>query len=225
MDASAEPEHAAALRDAYTLVVATVSGRPDADFGRPTRAAGWTVRDLLFHLLLDAQRALRTFATPAADPPDVDATSYWTAFRPGDPDAADHARFVRVAASAYAAPAELVWHYRETAEAAIRAAAAADPAGRVATQGHVLSVPDFVDTLVVEATVHQLDLTRELTAPAPSAQALARVRRVLTGLLGAELPAAWSDTEAALKGTGRQPLDDADRTALGADAARLPLFG
>ena len=227
MDTGAGRDDVDALREAYTLVTETVSGCSDADFERPTRAALWTVRDLLFHLLLDAQRALRTFGTPTAHPADVDATTYWRAFRPGeDTGAAEHARFVRVASSAYDDPAVLVEHWRATAEAAVRTAAMADPGGRVATQGHVLTVPDFVDTLVVESTVHQLDLTVELVeAPAPSGQALARVRRVLTGLLGAELPGAWSDTEAALKGTGRRPLTGADRAALGADAARLPLFG
>jgi hypothetical protein len=45
-----------------------------------------------------------------------------------------------------------------------------------------------------------------------------------TGLLGAPLPASWDDATAALKGTGREPLTDADRLSLGPLAARFPLF-
>jgi hypothetical protein len=51
------------------------------------------------------------------------------------------------------------------------------------------------------------------------------VLEVLTGLLGAELPTAWSPAEAVLKGTGRSPLTEAERTELGTGAERFPLFG
>ena len=61
-------------------------------------------------------------------------------------------------------------------------------------------------------------------APAPDPASLALTRRVLTGLLGASLPAAWDDVTAALMGTGREPLTEQDRQALGPLAARFPLF-
>jgi hypothetical protein len=51
------------------------------------------------------------------------------------------------------------------------------------------------------------------------------VVEVLTGLLGTDLPTAWSAEEAVLKGTGRQPLSDEDRESLGAAVASFPLFG
>jgi hypothetical protein len=89
----------------------------------------------------------------------------------------------------------------------------------------VLTVAGFAATLAVEAAVHYLDLTVALPgAPAPAPAALALVRRVLDGLLGAPVPAAWDDVTAALKGTGREPLTGADRQALAALAARFPLF-
>jgi hypothetical protein len=62
------------------------------------------------------------------------------------------------------------------------------------------------------------------TAPGPDPASLALVRRVLAGLLGAPIPAAWDDVTAALKGTGREPLGEQDRQALGPLAARFPLF-
>ena len=215
------------LAELYGATTRGVEALNTHDFARPTRAAGWTVRDLLFHQLLDAQRALVAFASPADGPADVDEVTYWRDYRPGQGDWSErHARFVTAAAAAYESPGSLVDHWRTTSAAAVRAAGRADPAAYVATQGHVLAVPDFVSTLVVEAAVHLLDLTLDLPdAPTPSARALARVRRVLEGLYGGPLPSRWTDREAALKGTGRQSLGDGDVADLGPGRDRLPLLG
>ena len=215
------------LDEGYQAVTRTVDGIGPELFGRATRAEGWTVRDLLFHQLLDAQRALVAFASPTSSEADVDEVTYWEAFRPGQGEwSADHARFVRVASSAYVDPATLVGHWRTTSEAAVRAARAADPRGRVETQGHVLAVPDFVSTLVLETTVHLLDLTVDLpTSPSPSPAGLALVRSVLEGLFGGPLPSAWDDAECALKGTGRLPLSADDRVWFGDRADAVPLLG
>ena len=106
-----------------------------------------------------------------------------------------------------------------------RAARACHAPG-VATQGHVLRPADFAATLTVEAAVHFLDLTVALPgAPPPAPGPLALVHRVLDGLLGHPLPAAWDAVSSALKGTGRVTLTGADRAVLGADAERFPLFG
>jgi len=213
------------LGSVYRLVTDAVTGLEPRDLLRPTRTDAWSVQDLLFHLLLDAQRALMTFASPTAAPADVDAVTYWRPFRPDQGDGgAAHARFVRVASAAYSDPTQLVGHWRDTAEAAVRAAGAAGE-GRFETQGHVLEAADFVSTLVVEATVHYLDLTVDLSAPRPPDEALRVVRGVLDGLLGEPAAAAWDDTEYALKGTGRLPLTDADRTSLAGQADRVPLLG
>jgi hypothetical protein len=157
----------------------------------------------------------------------VDSVTYWRRFRP---DAGDggvgHARFVRISASAYAAPEDdLVGHWRISAEAAVRAATATDPRGSVETQEHVLTVSDFVHTLVVEATIHLLDLGLETDIAPPPPDTLALVRGVLDGLLGEPVRAGWDDTEYALKGTGRLPLSQDDRIILGEQAERLPLLG
>jgi hypothetical protein len=75
-------------------------GKLDEDaLARPSGCRGWSRADLLFHLLLDAQRALVTFATPADGLADVDFISYWAPFRPGAEGYAAHARFVRRVAS------------------------------------------------------------------------------------------------------------------------------
>ena len=234
-----------ALDAVYRNVTAVAGGLGEADLMRPSRCAGWAVADVLYHELLDARRALRTFASPADRPPDRGDVSYWTDYAPGGggasvdgapggdasggdalahaEESAAHARYVRIAAAAYP-PGALAWEWSETAAAACRAGrACGHPA--VTTQGHVLTVTDFAATLAVEAAVHYLDLTVALPgAPAPEPASLGLVRRVLAGLLGAPLPAAWDDVTAALKGTGRDPLTEADRPALGPLAARCPLF-
>ena len=218
-----------ALDAAYQNVTAVAGGLGEADLMRPSRCAGWAVADVLYHELLDARRALRTFASPADGPPDRDDVSYWTDYAPdGDPadyarESAAHARYVRIAAAAYP-PGALAWEWSETSAAACRAGRACEhPA--VATQGHALTVTDFAATLAVEAAVHYLDLTVALPgAPAPEPASLALVRRVLVGLLGAPLPAAWDDVTAALKGTGRDRLTAADRQSLGTSAGKFPLF-
>ncbi len=221
-----------ALEAMYRSVTAVADGLGEADLMLPSRCAGWAAGDVLFHQLLDARRALRTFASPSPDPPDTGDTEYWRAYSPqsgepgapGSPEAAAHARYVRICAAAYP-PGALAWEWRETAAAACRAARAC-PHPAVTTQGHVLSTADFIATLVVEATVHYLDLTVGMpSAVPPDAASLALVRRVLDGLLGSPMPGSWDDRTYALKGTGRVPLSGADRAAIGVLADRLPLFG
>ena len=227
-------DHAAvldALGAGYGQVTDLVTGLGEAELMRPSGCAGWAVTDVLYHQLLDAQRALVAFATPVTEPPDRDDVTYWAAFapRPGEAGAraqagaAAHARFVRVAASAYP-PGTLARLWSETAAAVCRAARACG-ATAVATQGHVLRPVDLTATLAVETAVHYLDLTVNLpAAPPPAPAPLALVRRVLDGLAGVPLPASWDDAGAAVKGTGRVPLTDEDRAWLGPLAGRVPLF-
>src|SRR4051794_34335776 len=209
----------------YAAEAGAVRDRPEADFARPTRTE-WTVRELLFHQLLDAQRTLVALASPAGpgEEPDVDQVSYWRPFSPDSDWNEPHADFVRVAASAYSSSGVLFDHFTATSEAAGRAVAAADPTSRVRTQGHVITVADLASTLVVEATTHLLDLTVDLAgAPTPPAAALAEARRVLESLHDGPLPPKWDDTDAVLKGTGRVPLTDDERAELG--TGWRPLLG
>jgi hypothetical protein len=210
-------------------VTGAVSRLSPRDFLRPTLTDDWCVSDVLFHLLLDAQRALVTFATPSAAIPDVDAVTYWRLRSDADgadgADVAAHARYVRLSAAAYRSPAGLVQQWTDTSEAALRAACAADPAGSVATQGHQLTVADFVGTLVVEATIHYLDLTTHLPAAAPADPVgLIVVRHTVEAPLQAPLPSSWSDLKCALVGSGRHPLEASDRQGLGDAAGRFPLI-
>jgi hypothetical protein len=94
----------------------------------------------------------------------------------------------------------------------------------VTTQKHVLRVDDLLATLVVEATIHHLDMIVELDYPGPSDTALAVVRSTLDGLLGKATPVHWSDTEWALVATGRIAPKEKHVVALGLDIGRLSLL-
>jgi hypothetical protein len=213
------------LRSAYGELLARIEALDEVAAWRPTGCAGWTVRDLVFHLLTDAQRALVALGTPAEGAADVDAVSYWRAWQPGTPGAQAGRRSIRIMASVWSDTRALTALYGESARAVLVLAAREDGAALVATQGHVLTVDDLLATLAVEAAVHHLDLVAFSHGPGPGAQSLALVRETLDGLLGRPAPPNWDDARYALIGTGRASLTDAERAALGSDAAKLPLFG
>ncbi|WP_051865758.1 maleylpyruvate isomerase N-terminal domain-containing protein [Streptomyces griseus] len=218
-------DQAQALRAAYEALAEIVDPLGDEESWQPTGCTGWAVRDLVFHLVADAQRALVALHTPAAGPPDRDAVSYWQDWRPDPVGAANGRRYNRVAASMFLDFGQLSGLYLETAAATVHAAAGARPDALVATQGHVLTAGDLISTLTVEAAVHHLDLVIGLpTVSGPPPAALAVVRATLDGLLGRPVPVNWSDEHYARAGTGRLPLTDRERGSLGADADRFPLF-
>jgi len=214
------------VAQAYGALLAAVAGVDEEASWAPTGCTGWAVRDLVFHLVMDAQRGLVALHTPAPGPADRDAAGYWADWRPGTRGAANGRRFVRVASSMFLLFGQLRGLYEETARAVVHAGSTADPADLVGTQGHVLSTADLLATLAVEATIHHLDLVAHLPeAPGPSAAGLAAVRTTLDGLLGRPVPLEWDDAHYARAATGRAPLTAAERAALGPDADRLPLLG
>ena len=151
----------AALETAYGAVTSIVGNLDAPDFARATGCAHWSVDALLFHLMLDAQRALMALAAPAPEPADTDAVSYWTAYA-AEADADEQlteqtARFAVRSAAAYGRPSGLVLHWTHLSGAAVSAAKRSEPDLSVATQGLRLRTDDFPETLVVEATIHHLD--------------------------------------------------------------------
>ncbi len=188
-----------------------------------TRCRGWVVADVLHHLLEDARRALVTVASTVAGPSDVDYVSYWSASPDaGEPAPSRHEAWSnRRAASAFDRPSAIVAVWAETAPAAVRAAAAADPARFVATQGHVLAVPDFLATLVTEAVVHHLDLTRRAADGAANRRTVALAVAVSTmdGLLSDEVVRPADLVADGLSAQG-QRTTVADRAATGSRSAR-----
>ncbi|MCW8379016.1 maleylpyruvate isomerase N-terminal domain-containing protein [Streptomyces justiciae] len=202
-----------------------VAELPDKDFEKPSGCAGWLVRDLVCHLVIDAQDVLITLVTPADTEPTADAVTYWHVAdeAPTGDDPLD-ALIVRLAA-AYEEPHLLRFHLADVGAAAGRAAELADPAALVSTQDMVLTVGDYLGAYVLEWTLHHLDLIAHLPdAPAPPSAGLARSRALLEQIAGAAFPASFTDTDALLVGTGRRPPTDAERAELGDLDKKLPLI-
>jgi hypothetical protein len=137
----------------WHLLIDFTDGLDDARLLSPTRCHGWSVADLLFHLLIDAQRVLATLASPADGPAETDVLSYWAREAPGEPSF-DHALFVRRGALAYARPSGLKQHWRDITRGAMRAIARADEEALVETpEGDVWRVRDVAASSVVELTI------------------------------------------------------------------------
>jgi len=204
---------------------AAVAELPDEDFARPSGCTGWLVRDLVCHLIIDAQDVLITLVTPAETEPTRDAVTYWdVAEAPPTGDDPLDALTVRLAA-AYEEPRLLKFHFDDAGSAAGRAAELADPAARVSTRDEVLTVGDYLSVYVLESTLHHLDLIAHLPdAAEPPAEGLARSRELLEKIAGAAFPTSFSDKDALLVGTGRRVLTDAEKTELGELAARVPFI-
>lgn len=208
----------------WTALRAAVAALADEDFARPSGCAGWLVRDLVCHLVIDAQDVLITLVTPADTEPTRDAVTYWDVARtpPTGDDPLD-ALIVRLAA-AYEDPGLLKFHLDDVGSAAGRAAGLADPGLRVSTQDMVLTAGDYLTAYVIEWTLHHLDLVAHLPdAAQPPAEGLARARALLEKIAGAAFPVSFSDRDALLVGTGRRAPTDAEKVQLGELAAELPL--
>jgi hypothetical protein len=207
----------AALREAVAQLA-------DADFALPSGCKGWLVRDLVCHLIIDAQDVLITLVTPAVAEPTRNAVTYWdVAQAPPSGDDPLGALIVRLAA-AYEQPRLLKFHLDDVGSAAGRAAELADPLLRVSTRGQVLTAGDYLSAYVLEWTLHHLDLIAHLSdAAAPPAEGLAQSREMLEMIAGAPFPRSFSDTDALWVGTGRRAATDAEKTELGGLAAKLPL--
>ncbi|MBZ2196938.1 maleylpyruvate isomerase N-terminal domain-containing protein [Occultella gossypii] len=207
----------------WAALLAAVAELADEDLAQPSGCAGWLVRDLVCHLIIDAQDVLITLATPADVEPTRDAVTYWdvSATPPTGDDPLD-ALTVRLAA-AYGEPWLLKFHLDDVGSAAGRAAVLADPDLRVGTRDEVLTVRDYLDAYVIEWTLHHLDLIAHLPGrAAPPVAGLARSRALLQEIAGASFPASFSDADALLVGTGRRTATETERARLGPLAARLP---
>src|SRR3954468_14145092 len=111
---------------AWTALRTSVAERPDEDFARPSGCTGWLVRDLVCHLIIDAQDVLITLVTPAETEPTRNAVTYWNvAATPPTGDDPLDALTVRLAA-AYEEPRLLKFHLDDVGSAAGRAAQLAD---------------------------------------------------------------------------------------------------
>ncbi|WP_410569736.1 maleylpyruvate isomerase N-terminal domain-containing protein [Amycolatopsis sp. cmx-4-61] len=208
----------------WAALRAAVAALPDAEFAKPSGCRGWLIRDLVCHLVIDAQDVLITLATPASSAVTHDAITYWAVS--SEPPAGDDplsALIVRLAA-AYEDPALLKFHLDDVGSAAGRAADLADPGMRVSTQEMVLTAGGYLAAYVLEWTVHHLDLVAHVpSAAGPPADGLARTRLMLAEIAGAQFPPSMPDEDVLRVATGRRAPTEAEAAALGPLADRLPL--
>lgn len=196
------------LDHTYTALAAEVASLDATTAWAATGCVGWAVRDLVFHLRADCLRALVAVHNPVHQDADCNEVSYWQDWG-SNPEVDELTRrHTRMEAGHYPWPL-LQTMYAEANAAAVRALTAADPDAVVGTQGHALTVESLVSTLVVEATLHHVDLVAHLPdAGAPADSGLAETRRVCEALLDRPLPG-WSDLRVALVSTGRaEPTSD-----------------
>jgi hypothetical protein len=196
---------AAAFLGELEAFASAAGGLSDAQLVAASFCRGWTVGDVVVHVHLGLQEMLLGLVAATSEPPDEDASSYWSAPLPTNDDEADgldNVRFVRLLGAAYRRPTGAVRHLLPTVDG-VRTAVEALPVGAVRFQGHVLATGDFLATWAVELAIHQLDLGRELPVPPPTASSLALTRATISALAGVELPASWDDRTVALLGAGR----------------------
>lgn len=208
----------AALRSA-------VAELPNEDFALPSGCTGWLVRDLVCHLIIDAQDVLITLVTPVEKEPTRDAVTYWNVAEtaPTGDDQLD-ALIVRLA-TAYRDPQLLKFHLDDVGSAAGRAAALADPEVRVATRDEILTVGDYLGAYVLEWTLHHLDLIAQLPeAEDPPAETMARTREMLEEIVGQQFPDSFSDKDVLLVATGRRAPTAAEQAVLDGLPAPFPLY-
>lgn len=229
-------EAAASVRevDLFTLswsaLRRAVAQLPDAALECPSGCEGWRVRDLVQHLSLQAQELLITLATPADTSPTADALSWWTP-APTIPDGrSPHDALLARVADAHDSAAQVREGFEHVAAAADRAAQLAHPDLPVTAGDRTLTVRDLLGGLVLEATLHHLDLIAPLPgAEAPPAEGLAAARELVERRLRIQLPGDWTDAEALRIATGRAEATPAERAALddlGVRGQMLPLaFG
>jgi len=155
----------------------------EGEWERPTRLPGWHVRTLYAHVA----RSVGVLATALREPLDTEpqkrsASAYFASFRDVRAEAA---RSVDAAARAAAAegPARAVASLTDDGPRVLDAAEAAGHA-TISTVAGTISVPDYLLTRLVEATVHLLDLRHAVPGPGPAPAAVDRVVDVLVGIAG-----------------------------------------
>jgi hypothetical protein len=166
---------------------------------------GWSRLDVVVHVRAGLEEMVGVCAARVDDDPDHDAASYWASFAEADDadDAVPRILWMRRTASAYTRPAGALQHLTDVVATA-RIALLRMPDHPVLFQGKTMTSGDFLATWVVELAVLQLDLGA--AAGHPTAGSLAVVRRTAEAIADVDLPAAWSDEDAALIALGRRPL-------------------
>lgn len=224
-----------ALESQFKELVALVGELSEADWERPTRCPGWTVKELVAHCEGMLVRLVTENAQAVDGDPEIDRVGYYGYDPEGPRDGEDPSKTFsdvirdRVIEEVRGRSAE---ELRESLEGAIDAAIAGVrdiPADRVIKRsGHPrIAFREFIASRVLEFGVHTMDVGHAtLRGERVHPDAVPIITGILTGILGANLPVGlgWDDRTFVLSGTGRRKLESNERFVLGPLAAKFPLL-
>jgi uncharacterized protein (TIGR03083 family) len=217
------------LRGECEAVSGVVLDLDEGAFATATRCEGWHLKQLLGHMYRDIDRISVYLAAEAPPIATHDAASYFQVHH-GGPDSA-HARMVarlaRGVADAYPSGRALADAWDREWRTVLDRAAATDRRRLVLTFAPALELGEYLQTRIVEITIHGLDLADALgQKPWATLSGLMITTGVLERMLGSRLPAdlGWSTIQFAEIATGRRAIGPSDTETLGELAARFPLF-
>jgi Mycothiol maleylpyruvate isomerase N-terminal domain len=197
------PESVGVLREQLDAFVDAAGSFSEYDLLAAAQVHGWSRLDTVVHVRAGLEEMVGVCAAQVDGAPDHDAASYWASFAADDDDSVPRILWMRRTAAAYNRPEGALRHLRDVAATA-RIALDRIPDHPVLFQGKSMASGDFLATWVVELAVHQLDLGQGAGHPATGA--LTFVRQMAEALADVDLPASWTDEDAALIALGRRPL-------------------
>jgi uncharacterized protein (TIGR03083 family) len=202
-----------------------LQGLTSDDLARPTNCPPWTLHELVVHI------------ADSISVPEVAMSRLAGALRQGS--AADYYRrperhtdeyregnVERTRRRAATIPPETAAaFFRDAWHRTSRAFAVSNLDQRIEASGRSLTIGDYLLTRVMSVAAHGLDVAITLDRPPWTTRtALEALRPVLVDLLGEVPPITLTDQDLLEVGTGRRPLTEEERDAVGPLAARLPLL-
>ncbi|MEX1007900.1 MAG: maleylpyruvate isomerase N-terminal domain-containing protein [Acidimicrobiia bacterium] len=221
-----ETDVVVALDAELSAFVAALARVLDRDFARVTNCPPWTLKELVVHVDITTRLPVRW--PRGSGIPKAASEYYRRVERASSAYGQQNVERAQLAAAECASGVEAVERLARTQFDVIDRLRGED-------LDRVIDVPavgpmllrDYIATRVVGVAAHGLDVSITLTSPPSTTQSAAAVcRPILLDLLDADLPSSlrWTDDDLLACGTGRRPLRDPERAALGALHSRFPLI-
>jgi uncharacterized protein (TIGR03083 family) len=137
------------------LIAAWLSGQPPSGWRTPSALPGWSVAELVQHLVVSQQNLVRTLARPSPDKP-VTVDTYVAAYAEG----AEQVRAREIEGARGQEPADLLAAYYGQLAEVEATLADPTPARAVAAPRGPITPGDFLLTRAIEMVVHADDLSR-----------------------------------------------------------------
>ncbi len=225
----------AALEAQCKELAALLGEFTEADWDRPTRCTGWTVKELVAHCEGMLERLVGENSQAVEGEPEIDRVGYYGYDPDGPREGGDPAKTFseiirdRVIDEVGGRTGEELRDALESAIAKALSGIRTVPGDRVIKRsGHPrMRFDEFIASRVLEFGVHTMDIGHAtLRGERIHPDAAEMVKEILDGRLGAELPKGlgWDTRTFILSGTGRRRLESNERFTLGPLAAKFPLL-